>query len=387
MPTMTALETGNLHPGASTRTPTLPGAGHHHAALGGLRGVAILSVMFYHFTGGYKGTNPALRFWSLIADAGWMGVDLFFVLSGFLITGILYDTAQAEHKVKNFYARRALRIFPLFYAVLFALIVLTPTLHFHWHTEHLFYFFYLSNVAVLFAPNFEPPNHWVNLGHLWSLAVEEQFYMLWPFIVWRVRKRITLLWIILAVLIATPLLRALLLAEGMNSVNMSRLLFTRADSLLFGGGVALLVRGPLANHIPAQRILFISASTLALLLLLAHGPEATSPWLSTIGYTAIAACSASLIYLAQQGPNWASNLFDRPFLQFFGRYSYGLYIFHGLYFVYLRHLATTFGSKFGSGILAQILVFAFGFLISIALALLSYRFLEAPVLRLKQRFT
>jgi peptidoglycan/LPS O-acetylase OafA/YrhL len=387
MPTMTVSESATPSHGDSTRASNLGCPGRHYAALDGLRGVAILSVMLYHFTGGYNGANPALRLWSFIADAGWMGVDLFFVLSGFLITGILYDTARAEHKVKNFYARRALRIFPLFYAVLFALILLTPVLHFHWRTGHLFYFFYLSNVAVLFAPNFEPPGHWINLGHLWSLAVEEQFYMLWPFIVWRVRKRMTLLWIILSVLIASPFLRALLLAEGMNSVTMSRLLFTRADSLLFGGGVALLARGPLASRIPAQRILVVSASLLALLLFLAHGPEATSPWICTIGYTAIAASSASLIYLAQQGSNWASDLFDRLFLQFFGRYSYGLYIFHGMYFVYLRHLATTFGYKIGSGIVAQALILAFGFLVSIALALLSYRFLEAPVLRLKQRFT
>jgi peptidoglycan/LPS O-acetylase OafA/YrhL len=387
MPMMTVTEFATPKLGDSTRTSNLIGSRRHYAALDGLRGVAILSVMLYHFTGGYNGANPALRLWSFIADAGWMGVDLFFALSGFLITGILYDTAQAEDKIKNFYARRALRIFPLFYAVLFALLLLTPVLHFHWRAEHLFYFFYLTNVAVLFAPNFQPPSQWINLGHLWSLAVEEQFYMLWPFIVWRVRQRITLLWVILSVLIAGPLLRALLLAEGMNSVAMSRLLVTRADSLLFGGGVALLVRGPLANRIPAQRILIISASLLAVLLLLAHGPEATSPWICTIGYTAIAACSASLIYLAQQGSNWASNLFDRPLLQFFGRYSYGLYIFHGLYFVYLRHLAITFGYQIRSGILAQLLIFAFGFLLSIALALLSYHFFEAPLLKLKRRFT
>jgi peptidoglycan/LPS O-acetylase OafA/YrhL len=387
MPMMTVSEFAAPDLGDSTRISNLTGSGRHYAALDGLRGVAILSVMLYHFTGGYNGANPALRLWSFIADAGWMGVDLFFALSGFLITGILYDTAQAGHKVKNFYARRALRIFPLFYAVLFALMLLTPVLHFHWRAEHLFYFFYLSNVAVLFAPNFQPPSHWINLGHLWSLAVEEQFYMLWPFIVWRVRQRITLLWVILFVLIAGPLLRALLLAEGMNSLTMSRLLFTRADSLLFGGGVALLVRGPLANRIPIQRILIISACLLALLLLLAHGPDATSPWICTIGYTAIAACSASLVYLAQQGSNWASNLFDRPLLQFFGRYSYSLYIFHGLYFVYLRHLATTLGYKIRSGILAQLLIFAFGFLFSIALAMLSYHFFEAPLLKLKRKFT
>jgi peptidoglycan/LPS O-acetylase OafA/YrhL len=387
MPTMTVSEIAAHSAGNATRAAHLAAPTRHYAALDGLRGVAVLSVMLYHFSGGYKGTNPILRLWGLIADAGWMGVDLFFVLSGFLITGILYDTARAEHKVKNFYARRALRIFPLFYAVLFGLLLLTPALHFHWRPEHLFYFFYLSNVAVLFAPDFQLPSHWINLGHLWSLAVEEQFYLLWPFVVWRIRQRNRLLWIILAVLIAGPLLRGLLLAEGMNALAMSRLLLTRADSLLFGGGVALLARGPSADRIPAKGILLISASLLAILLCLAHGPDATSPWVSTIGYSAIAACSASFIYLAQQGSNWVSTLFDQPFLQFFGRYSYGLYLFHGLYFVYLRHLSGTVAHRVHSGLLAQLLIVAFGFILSIALSVLSYHFFEAPILKLKRGFT
>jgi peptidoglycan/LPS O-acetylase OafA/YrhL len=387
MPTMTVREIAASSEGDATRAPHLVVSTPHYAALDGLRGVAILWVMLYHFSGSYKGTNPILRLWSLIADAGWMGVDLFFVLSGFLITGILYDTALAEHKVKNFYARRALRIFPLFYAVLFGLLLFSRALHLHWRPEHLFYFFYLSNVAVIFAPHFQPPSYWINLGHLWSLAVEEQFYLLWPFVVWRFRNRNRLLWIVLAVLIASPMLRGLLLAEGMNTVTMSRLLLTRADSLLFGGGVALLVRDASADRIPAKRILLISASALTILLWLANGPDATSPWLSTIGYSAIAACSASFIYLAQQGSKWVSAFFDQRFLQFFGRYSYGLYIFHGLYFVYLRHLSGTIEHSVHSGLLAQLLVVAFGFILSIALALLSYHFFESPILKLKRRFT
>jgi peptidoglycan/LPS O-acetylase OafA/YrhL len=387
MSTMTVSDIAAPSVSDAPRPAHLAASTRHYAALDGLRGVAILSVMLYHFTGGYKGANPILRLWGLIADAGWMGVDLFFALSGFLITGILYDAALAEHKVKNFYARRALRIFPLFYAVLFGLLLLTPALQLHWRPEHLLYFFYLSNVAVLFMPNFQLPNHWINLGHLWSLAVEEQFYLLWPFVVWRIRDRKRLLWLILAVLVAGPLLRGFFLAEGMNALAMSRLLVTRADSLLFGGGVALLARGPSADRIPAKRILLISASLLAILLFLAHGPEATSLWISTIGYSAIAACSASVIYLAQQGSNWVSTLFDQPFLQFFGRYSYGLYLFHGLYFVYLRHLSQTVEHRLHSGLLAQLLIIAFGFLLSIALALLSYHFFEAPILKLKRRFT
>jgi peptidoglycan/LPS O-acetylase OafA/YrhL len=328
-----------------------------------------------------------LRLWSGVAGAGWMGVDLFFVLSGFLITGILYDTAHAEHKVKNFYARRALRIFPLFYAVLFGLLLLTPVLHMHWRPEHLLYFFYLSNIDHLLVPDFQLPSQWVNLGHLWSLAVEEQFYLLWPFVVWRVKNRTTLLRIILAVLVAGPILRALLLATGMDALEMSRLLVARADSLLFGGGVALLARGPSPDRIPAGKILIISVSLLGIFLYFAHGPEASSAWIATVGYSAIAMCSASLILLAQEGSNWVTALFDRPLLRFFGRYSYGLYLFHGLYFVYLRHLSGRLEHRMHSGLLTQLFLAVFGFLLSIALAVLSYRFFEAPILSLKRRFT
>jgi peptidoglycan/LPS O-acetylase OafA/YrhL len=386
MPIMTVSETGVSSASESIRVTHFSPVTRHYAALDGLRGVAILSVMLYHFTGSYKGTNPLLLLWGAIAGAGWMGVDLFFVLSGFLITGILYDTALAEHKIRNFYARRALRIFPLFYAVLFGLLLLTPVLGMHWRPEHLLYFLYLSNVADLLVPNFHLPHQWVNLGHLWSLAVEEQFYLIWPFIVWRVRNRVKLLWIILAVIISAPLIRGLLLAGGMDALVMARLLLTRADSLLFGGGVALLVRGPSADRVPAGGILVISAAFLAVLVYLAHGPEAASPWISIVGYSAIAMCSASLIFLAQRGANWVSNLCDRPLLRFFGRYSYGLYIFHGLYFVYLRHLSGAAGCFVHSAFLAQLLIAVFGFSLSVALAVLSYHFFEAPILSLKRRF-
>jgi peptidoglycan/LPS O-acetylase OafA/YrhL len=358
----------------------------HYAALDGLRGIAILDVMLYHFTGGYKGTNPVLRIWGAIADSGWMGVDLFFVLSGFLITGILFDTALTENKAKNFYARRALRIFPLFYGVLVGFLLLTPILHLHWRPGHLLFFFYMSNMTDIFAPTLGPVHAWINLGHLWSLAVEEQFYMLWPFVVWWIRDRRKLLWIILAVLIAGPILRGLLLWEGMSPGTISRLLVTRADSLLFGGAVALIVRGPGADRIPVRWILSACTALFVLLLFLAHGPVANSPWMSSIGYSVIAACSACLVFLAQQGPNWVSQNFNHPFLRFFGRYSYGLYIYHGIYFVYLRHLSGPLQNIVHSGTLAQFLDFVFGFGVSIGLAMLSYHYFEAPILSLKRKF-
>ncbi len=95
---------------------------------------------------------------------------------------------------------------------------------------------------------------------------------------------------------------------------------------------------------------------------------------------------ASLILLAQEGSNWVTVLFDRPLLRFFGRYSYGLYLFHGLYFVYLRHLSGRLEHLLHSGLLAQLLIVVFGFLLSVTLAVVSYQFFEAPILTLKRRF-
>lgn len=362
-------------------------AAQRNAALDGLRGVAILAVMLYHFTGGYKGTNSFLRMWSLFADAGWMGVDIFFVLSGFLITGILYDTAHKKNRIRNFYARRALRIFPLFYAVLGTLLILTPILKMNWWPEHLLYFCYLSNMTTLLVPSFHLPSQWVNLGHLWSLAVEEQFYFLWPFVVWNVRSRRTLLRIILVVLITGPIVRALLLYGGIAPLDMSRLLIARADSLLFGGGVALLVRGPANCRILARQLFLVSLLLLIVFLVLAHGPDATSGWIAIAGYSLIGLCAASLIFLAHQRVHWVVTFFDSSILRFFGRYSYGLYIFHGIYFVYLRHIAVLLERFTHGGLLAQILMVSFGFGVSIALAMLSYHFFESPILALKHRFT
>jgi peptidoglycan/LPS O-acetylase OafA/YrhL len=359
----------------------------HYSALDALRGVAILDVMLYHFTGGYKGNNPALRIWSSIVDSGWMGVDLFFVLSGFLITGILFDAACNENRARNFYARRALRIFPVFYGVLLGFLLLTPVLHLHWTAGHLLLFLFLSNMTGILAPGLGAVHPWINLGHLWSLAVEEQFYMLWPFVVWWIRDRKKLLWIILAVLIAGPILRGIFLWDGVDAGTISRLLITRADSLLFGGAAALMARGAEAERIPATQIFFLSAAALTILLVLAHGPVASSPWITTIGYSIIAACSASLVFLAQQGSSGLSRVLDYRFFRFFGRYSYGLYIYHGIYFVYLRHLAGSIQKVVDSSALAQALDATFGFGLSIALAMLSYHYFEAPILRAKSRFT
>jgi len=359
----------------------------HYPALDGLRGVAILAVFFSHFGGGHKSTNFVIRIWSHIADAGWMGVDLFFVLSGFLITGILLDTAHRENKVKNFYARRALRIFPVFYGVLFGCLLLTPILHLHWRAGHLFYFFYLSNMIPVFAPGLPAPGTSVDLIHLWSLAVEEQFYLLWPFVVWLVKDRTILLRICVAIMASALVLRIALLAFGVDPLIVYSLLFTRADSLICGSALAILVRGPARESLPVKWILPLSGALVVSLFLITGSGSHETMLISTLGFTAIAIFCGCLVYRAQQGKGWIATLGKLTWLRFFGRYSYGLYIYHGLLVVFLLPLVYPIQRLVHSVFWGSILYLLLSLGLTLGIAMMSYHFFEAPILRLKERFS
>jgi peptidoglycan/LPS O-acetylase OafA/YrhL len=360
--------------------------GRHYPALDGLRGIAILAVFFSHFGGGHKSTSFIIRTWSHVADAGWMGVDLFFVLSGFLITGILLDTADREDRVKNFYARRALRIFPLFYGVLFGFLLLTPFLHLHWQSGHLLYFFYLSNMIPVLAPNLPPPGSSVGLVHLWSLAVEEQFYLLWPLVVWFVRDRTKLLRISVAIMICALALRTILVLRGTEPFIVYSLLFTRGDSLICGSALALLTRGPSARSLPVRWLLPLSCATVLALFLVSGSGLHEAPVISTVGYTAIAILCACLVYCAQQGRGWIAAVCNQAGLRFFGRYSYGLYIYHGLLVVFLFPLVYPVQRLVHSVLLGSILYLVLSLGLTLGIAMVSYHFFEAPILGLKKRF-
>jgi len=156
-------------------------------AVDGLRGVAILVVFFYHYAGslGAHATSLSLRVVGFAFGMGWTGVDLFFVLSGFLITGILYDTRDDEGYYTKFYYRRALRIFPLYFFIVLVLIACTRLIGAQWRPSHLFFLVYLGYPAALIWPSLTQFSPVVQITHVWSLSVEEQFYTLWP---WAIRK-------------------------------------------------------------------------------------------------------------------------------------------------------------------------------------------------------
>ena len=218
----------------------------HIPALDGVRGLAIALVMLHHFATGMNSRVPAFRAFFGLAETGWVGVDLFFALSGYLITGILFDAKAApRHYFRNFYMRRALRIVPLYYATL-ALAIL-PTAGPLARSEALglrtirgeqaWYWLYGVNLLQAMRGRFYP------LGNYWTLSVEEHFYLLWPIAAFLLSRRA--LMACAAALFAIALATRLgMIAAHANPIAIYVLTPCRMDTLAAGAFVALAARGP-----------------------------------------------------------------------------------------------------------------------------------------------
>ncbi|HEY3989016.1 MAG TPA: acyltransferase [Acidobacteriaceae bacterium] len=376
---------------AGNTSHTRPENRAFYPALDGLRAIAFLMVFFTHYC-----AMP----W------GWAGVDLFFVLSGFLITGILFDTREDRHRVRNFYVRRTLRIFPLYYGVMLLILPFTyQGLSWSW----LAWPAYLGNYARMIGPytvgsplqrlaDFQPVVHMtihrahpahLALGHFWSLCIEEQFYLLWPWIVFRIRERRTLLSICassIPICVAARLLGQHLLPSWMlHNEVLYRVTPFRLDALLLGGFLALWIRGPHRDLLlRAARVVWpVALVPVVMAVMWRHFWRDPYPeWRFTWGLLVIDLVSAlavacaiqpgSVLYLAL---NW------RPF-RWLGRMSYGAYVLHDIprdLYIGVAHWLVPSYVPQAAALLA--------FLSTCVLSWLSYRFFESPFLNLKERWT
>lgn len=219
-----------LNYGTAKRLAERAEKGAHILPLDGLRGVAVLSVLVFHFWQGTPhlfATIPAAGLLSI----GQKGVDLFFVLSGFLITGILLQTKEKPHYFRNFYGRRSLRIFPLYYAVVIGCVLValfaadrTAAAKTWW------YFVYLQNVADTFRPDAI-----IGPGHFWSLAIEEQFYLVWPLIVLFLGRN-QLLLLTACLFVGAAVIRVLFISRGIDVFTFT---LCRMDTLALGAMLAI----------------------------------------------------------------------------------------------------------------------------------------------------
>jgi peptidoglycan/LPS O-acetylase OafA/YrhL len=363
-------------------------------ALDGIRALAITLVFLNHFGGGSHG-GALLRAINEFRKRGWLGVDIFFVLSGFLIMGILYDTRHDSKFFRRFFARRSLRIFPVYYLVFAILFALTPIFHYQWRWLHLTFLVYLGNFfgnsdfSLYEILSSSHPNAKVFIGHFWSLCVEEQFYFFCPLAVWLIRDRVRILWAAGSFCVLALLLRLAMchfLPSDVAEQWVTRTLPFRMDDLLFGGILALLLRGPRADLWQrSAKWLFLlgTAATLAVFFL---SPAYDSPWLLTLGYSFIGLASAGLIGTTLRTGSPSFRLFSLRPLRILGKYSYGFYIYHVLFgWAWIQFLVYV-SAKTHSMALGGILALGINFAVTFLVAKLSYDLYEVRFLRYKTHF-
>lgn len=333
------------------------------AELDGVRALSVLSVIACH-------TMPS-------APGGFIGVDIFFVLSGFLITRLLLAErdSHGEIRIASFYMRRALRLMPAFYTMLVAIVaflLVSGTRDRLSFETVLVSGFYLMNWVRAFTTG-----HDGFLGHTWSLAVEEQFYLLWPLLLVAILGRIargTLPRAIAALIIAVVIWRCALLLAGAGPMRIYNGTDTRIDLLLVGALCASIrqpQRSPLLSRLAAG-----SALALALQIPSLSWQNAV---LQSIGFTAMAGLAGIVVLWAASSPTGASARLLRsvPFTGL-GRISYGVYLWHypllTLFLPSLREHSSP-------------LVFVLVSVGSITLATLSFILIERPCLAIKQRLS
>jgi peptidoglycan/LPS O-acetylase OafA/YrhL len=299
--------------------------------LDGIRGLAILLVLLYHYVSVPIPADaaPGLLFIRQLFSNGWSGVDLFFVLSGFLITGILVDNRSAGNYYRVFYLRRINRIFPLYYFFLFLFLALqrySPA----WglFSAGLFenplptgpYFIYLQNFAMAARGAFG--NEF--LAMTWSLAIEEQFYLFLPLLVRASPPRLLPLNVLF--FLGIPLaLRATLGDAGFYGFVLTP---WRLDSLFLGALLALVVRSPTALDFLKARLSWVKAAFYGLLLFYLYSSLAEEPG-SLDHFFTFALFYACLLFLSIADETYfLARFFRLPFLKQLGLISYGIYMFH-----------------------------------------------------------
>lgn len=315
----------------------------HISELDGLRGVAILLVMVFHFSGDIEGRSTVGNALLDLCGMGWIGVDLFFVLSGYLITGILLDTKGSEHYYLNFFARRTLRIFPLYYGVLFVVFVALP------HSgvpaliravEQLergeaWFWLYGTNVLIAWKGVGATIAGCVMLMHFWSLAVEEHFYLVWPGVVRRSDPQ-KMIYVGIILLVSCAAARAVMCYGADRPVISYCLTPFRIDSLAMGGILAAYVRWRRPEHNTLRRVavytIAAAAPVLVTLFFWRGGLRPHDPPVEIIGYPLLGAIFCAMIVLAsdEKPHSLLGKMLGSRIVVSLGTYSYGLYVFHVL---------------------------------------------------------
>ena len=360
----------------------------HIPELDGLRGVAVLLVLFFHFSFVFTLVTGPLKGLRTLFTPGWTGVDLFFTLSGCLITGILLDEKATDGYFKRFYIRRALRIFPVYYlALLVCFTVARPWLLPLEGVSPVALLAYLANFSNWLSVNqTEIPA----MNHYWSLAVEEQFYFCWPLAVCFLDRK----WLprlVGGVIVLAPIVRFCILSSAGEAEALRRIAYVltpaRADGLAFGALVAMIVR----NSTLCAAIVKRSAGAIAavvFLLVAWFGLKARfhleSAATLAVLYSVISLAFALIVLrtVSRTGTNGLAQIALRmPVLRGAGKYSYAAYVFHMPLMAATEPIFQNLSPQARQ--LAALPWFLGSIAVTFALARLSWWLLERPILRWK----
>lgn len=357
----------------------------NHKNLDGLRAIGILMVMIQHYYGTY-----------INVPAFWTSIDLLFALSGLLITGILIETKDDPKYFKKFYMRRILRIFPLYYLLilLFSIYVYLITIHpevFTYFKSNIIYFLtYTQNWYFIKAGI--PPSGPIN--HTWSLAIDEQIYLIWPLLIWLCKTYKQLIILCTGTLIFSLLFR---IGYNIHIDNVGSLhpfpyfhnTFCRLDSFCAGSLLYCLLRFK-DDWINSKKVLLVFFITALLFIacgLADNSFERAGYFMRNFGCTIAGINFSTWLYFgAKNSSRFLNYIFSTKWLVYTGKISYSLYIFHWfLLMLLLPRIGNLFASITGisSPLTAITICFASTFLVSI----LSYEYFEKPIIKIKKRFS
>lgn len=384
--------------------PLADPAGEHSAApipyiasLDGLRGWAITAVIAYHVVRVAGPATAVDRALTTLASMGWMGVDLFFVLSGYLITRVLLAHRESSRYFSAFYIRRALRIVPVYYvtlAVLFCVVpAVAPSLSPKYETflaHQEWYWAYVANWFIVIHKLKSTP---LSTTHLWSLSVEEQFYLAWPLIVWVSPPR-RLARVCLAGAVGVLVLRIWLREHGAGFNLPYYSTPTRLDTLLLGAWLACM--GARADFVALARkwapmLLCLALCALTTIAVTQDGKLVrASGIMVTYGFSVVACASVALLawVLATDGHGPIAHRMLGPTMRSIGRYSYAIYLFHDLLFGLYQYAGLSverFPRLAGTTLPGLVAMFVLVYGSAWILARVSWLVLEAPLMRLKSR--
>ncbi|MFZ5569870.1 MAG: acyltransferase family protein [Thermodesulfobacteriota bacterium] len=356
----------------------------HFPELDGIRGMAITLVLIFHCMP--LNSLPMSDFIAPIKASCWIGVDLFFVLSGFLITRILIGLKQTQKKYLIFYGRRSLRIFPLYYftlTVVFFLLIKNADIHYtiQYCAPMKWFFLYAYNIYIWINNSWAISDY---LNHFWSLCVEEQFYLFWPLIIFTFQSA-RLPFVMTAIITAAISFKTCLFFIGMTAPVLFTNMFARMDCFAFGGlaAYAHLYWDKAIITKKARFLFFLSFSILMLTGIIEKGIHAASPLILVVMTPIIALFFSCLIYLSlNDGIIPVKRFLSNNILRLLGKYSYGIYIYHWIIFVSIIRF-----DVLSLHIENPWLQFITVLLATFSVSFLSFHLLEQHFLKAKKYFT